>query len=275
MSDLPYMPMYWGDFLSDTTHLDGIQTGIYLLLLGNMWIRRGWVPDDDEQIARMCRIDVAAWQAVKPAIRPFLILKEGRFSQKRLLDEKRKANRMVKKNRLRLENFRKGKNQQEQIFNEVSASDIKTKTKVKTKESKKEINKEKRGPVGPPPVGGTSTAELAFPKPKKPTPRDELLKVLDADHADAVLEHRSRLRRPLTDRSARLLAGKFAGTENANTAADAMIAHGWQGFEPEWVKARPNGNATGPPAEADEWEELRQKIQREETAKNVRRAGGT
>ncbi len=248
MTDLPYMPTYWGDFLSDTTHLDGVQTGIYLMLLGNMWIRRGWVPDDDEQLARMCRIDLALWQSVKPILRPFLTLKSGRFSQKRLLDEKRKADRLVQKTRLRLENFRKAKNQQNQPDNAIS--DVRTRTRTRTRTILKKkgtyVPKEK-GPVGPPPDGGTSTPTLAFPKPVKPTPREELLKVLDADRADAVLEHRSRLRRPLTERSARLLAGKFAAAENANSAADAMIAHGWQGFEPDWVKARPNGNATGPP----------------------------
>ena len=44
MTDLRFMPIYWGDFLADTAHLNGIQTGSYLLLLGQMWLRGGRVP---------------------------------------------------------------------------------------------------------------------------------------------------------------------------------------------------------------------------------------
>lgn len=69
----------------------------------------------------------------------------------------------------------------------------------------------------------------------KRTPRSELLAVLDADRADAVIEHRQRIRKPLTAHAAKLLAGKFARCPNPNEAADAMIANGWQGFEPEWM----------------------------------------
>lgn len=69
-------------------------------------------------------------------------------------------------------------------------------------------------------------------------PRGELLKVLDPERADAVVDHRRCIRKPLTAHAAKLLAGKFAECPDPNAAADAMISNGWQGFEPEWMERR-------------------------------------
>jgi hypothetical protein len=80
-----------------------------------------------------------------------------------------------------------------------------------------------------------SPSEISAPSPKKPTPRQELETCLDHAHAEAVIEHRQRMRRPLTAHAARLLAGKFGRTGDPNASADAMIANGWQGFEPAWL----------------------------------------
>jgi hypothetical protein len=76
------------------------------------------------------------------------------------------------------------------------------------------------------------------------TPRDFLLDCLSPESADAVLEHRRALRRPLTGRAAQLLAKGFLSTADPNAAADMMIERGWQGFKPEWFEneRRSNGN---------------------------------
>jgi hypothetical protein len=67
------------------------------------------------------------------------------------------------------------------------------------------------------------------------TPRAILESVLDADHAAAVLEHRQRLRAPLTSRAATLLANQFGACPDPNAAADTMVARGWRGFEAGWL----------------------------------------
>lgn len=81
---------------------------------------------------------------------------------------------------------------------------------------------------------------------KKNTPRDELAAVLDADRADAVLEHRQKLRKPLTPRAAHLLAKKLAAAPDANAAADLMVEKGWLSFELAWAE-KPTPRASGPP----------------------------
>ena len=82
------------------------------------------------------------------------------------------------------------------------------------------------------------------PSAPKTSPRDQLARVLDAERAEAVVEHRSRLRKPLTAHGAKVLAGKFARCPDPNLAADEMIANGWIGFRPDWLA---NRTSTGPP----------------------------
>lgn len=90
----------------------------------------------------------------------------------------------------------------------------------------------------------TSSLHSEVSAPAKPTPRQELLKVLDADRAEAVIEHRQRIRKPITAHAAKLLAGKLSKWHDANEAADAMISNGWQGFEVEWM-SRARGSPAG------------------------------
>lgn len=78
------------------------------------------------------------------------------------------------------------------------------------------------------------------------TPLAELSKVLDEQHARGVVDHRQRTGKPLTPYAASLLAKKFAACHDPNAAADAMVANGWQGFEPEWLEGRQH-RSTGPP----------------------------
>jgi hypothetical protein len=81
------------------------------------------------------------------------------------------------------------------------------------------------------------------------TPRLELERVLDPEHAAAVIEHRQRKRSPLTSRAAKMLAKQLAKVPDPNAAADTMLARGWTGFEPEWLEPRDgkaNGKTDGP-----------------------------
>lgn len=83
-------------------------------------------------------------------------------------------------------------------------------------------------------------------KPDAGVPQKELEAVLDSERAQAVVDHRRKLRKPLTARAAKLLAASFAKTTDPNASADAMIANGWQGFDPSWLANR-QPRANGPP----------------------------
>lgn len=72
--------------------------------------------------------------------------------------------------------------------------------------------------------------------PAKPSPRDYLEKVLDKERADAVIEHRKRLRAALTAHAAKLLANRLSSVEDPNAAADLMIEKGWKSYQLDWDK---------------------------------------
>lgn len=75
---------------------------------------------------------------------------------------------------------------------------------------------------------------------------DELLTVLDEEHARAVIEHRKvTIKKPLTAHGAKLLARRLKEWGDANDAADIMIEKCWQGFDASWVRDRRRPTGTG------------------------------
>lgn len=78
------------------------------------------------------------------------------------------------------------------------------------------------------------------------TPRQWLETAVDAERAEELIKHRQRLRKPLTDYAAKLLAGKLAKCPDPNAAADMCIEKGWQSIEPGWVTSSMQ-RATGRP----------------------------
>lgn len=75
------------------------------------------------------------------------------------------------------------------------------------------------------------------------TPKQALCEVLDDERASALIEHRNRLRAPLTVRAAELLARQLAlARDGPAAAADLMLERGWKGFKAEWDRG--NDQAT-------------------------------
>lgn len=81
------------------------------------------------------------------------------------------------------------------------------------------------------------------PSPPKATPRSHLLSILDDEHAGAILEHRQKLRKPLTERAAKLLAKSLSEFPDPNVAADRMIEKGWSSIDAKW---EPRGSPHSP-----------------------------
>lgn len=85
-----WMPLYIGDYLADTGHLTTLQHGAYLLLLMHEW-RTGPLPDDDEALATIAKVDAATWRKIGPVLRRFYEVCPEGLSQKRLAKERRNA----------------------------------------------------------------------------------------------------------------------------------------------------------------------------------------
>lgn len=63
----PWMPLYIADYLADTAHLSIAESGVYLHLIMHYWLKDG-LPDDDAQLARIVKLTLAEWAAVRPTI---------------------------------------------------------------------------------------------------------------------------------------------------------------------------------------------------------------
>ncbi len=87
MTDVPYMRMFWGDYLGDTQHLTCEQHGAYLLLIAAYWRAQKPLPDDDAHLSRLCRLSSKKWKSISPAVKLFFNKKDGHLEHKRIEKE--------------------------------------------------------------------------------------------------------------------------------------------------------------------------------------------
>ena len=78
--------------------------------------------------------------------------------------------------------------------------------------------------------------------------------MLDEERADAVIEHRQRMRKPLTSRAAKMLAVKLSKAADPSQAADLMMERGWAGFEVDWMRGM-RGNDPPSKAKPNIWDD--------------------
>jgi uncharacterized protein YdaU (DUF1376 family) len=80
-----WMPLGIGAYLGKTMHLTTLHHGAYLLLLMDYW-KRGPLPDDESQLASICKMDASssAWSSAWAVLKPFFSLGEdGRWHNDR------------------------------------------------------------------------------------------------------------------------------------------------------------------------------------------------
>lgn len=76
------MPLYIGDYLKDTMRLSTEQHGAYLLLLMEYWCS-GPLPDDDDELASICRLPINTWRSHRPKLARFFTIEGGVWRQNR------------------------------------------------------------------------------------------------------------------------------------------------------------------------------------------------
>lgn len=83
----PWMPMYWADYIADTTHLSTEEHGAYLLLIGAYWRRGEALPDDDKWLANVTKSNRQRWALLRKVIGPLFEIRGGSWLHKRLEKE--------------------------------------------------------------------------------------------------------------------------------------------------------------------------------------------
>lgn len=120
MNHLHWMKLYIGDELSNTAHMTVEEFGAYISLKMHYW-RFGCLPNDDERLARIARVSVDKWQALKPAIGPLF---EDDWRDSKLEAQRGEAE---EKHKARVEAGRKGGKSKQSSSNASSKTEAKRK----------------------------------------------------------------------------------------------------------------------------------------------------
>jgi uncharacterized protein YdaU (DUF1376 family) len=87
-----WMPLYTRDYLTATATLSIEQSGAYLHMLMHSWSTGLPLPDDDVQLARICKVTPGKFaRAIKPFVMAFFDLGNDGWTQKRLEKERHRA----------------------------------------------------------------------------------------------------------------------------------------------------------------------------------------
>jgi uncharacterized protein YdaU (DUF1376 family) len=87
MTKAPYMKLWHGDYLADTSHLSTIEHGAYLLLLMVMWRNGGTLPNDDVRLARYAKLRANQWTKMRSTILEFFEIDGDTIRHQRITKE--------------------------------------------------------------------------------------------------------------------------------------------------------------------------------------------
>lgn len=101
MAKAPIMPLFTDALIGDTTHLSAEQFGAYVLILIATWRNNGQaLPDDEKQLANVCRVSVAKWRkTLRPILQKFFTVSESGWHQQRLEIEWDRVSKLISKRR--------------------------------------------------------------------------------------------------------------------------------------------------------------------------------
>jgi uncharacterized protein YdaU (DUF1376 family) len=215
MSNRAWMPLHIADYQQDTGHLTAAEHGAYLMLIMRYW-QDGGLPSDERLIARYSRLTPAEWADSRDIL--FALFSDG-WKHKRIDAELSKADEIIGKRKAAAE----------ARYNKPPASAV-------------HVDIKSTDTGASPSTDNHSSLRSEVRAPGKPTPRQQLETVLDPEHAEAVIEHRQRLRKPLTERAAKMMAIDLAKFPEPNVAADQMIKKGWLSIDVGWKDAQPRGS---------------------------------
>jgi uncharacterized protein YdaU (DUF1376 family) len=82
-----WISWYVGDYLRDTMHLSCLEHGAYRQLLDRCYMEGGCLKDDNDQLARTCKLPLREWMAIRNTIKPFFRCAKGWWYHDRVIKE--------------------------------------------------------------------------------------------------------------------------------------------------------------------------------------------
>lgn len=261
MTDFSHLPLFVDDFEAATAHLTLEEDGAYNRLMRLCWRTPGCsIPDDDRWIMRRMRVDRETYERiVRPIIEEFFTTQRGRVFQKRLKKEHDYVRSVSER---RKEAGKKGGQAKARKTNKTVSSKRKDLPEQNSSKPVAPTPTPTPTPKDPPlPPNGGQGDLLGGAKPGTPeTPLSVLSQVVSEERAKAFIEHRKKLRKPMTVHAARLAISELRKMPDPAASVDQSIMNGWAGVFP--VKA---GNQNQGPRSS-----ILDQIRREE----ARAAGG-
>jgi len=232
MSDGPWIKFYPADWLTGTRGMSAAEIGVYITLIAMMYEKGAAIVPDVSRLARACGIPAASFSRILDTLietRKLTQTDVGLFNER--VQSELATRQLASVTAANSARARWDKTQQNQQPENAPAMPTAS-SRARARNQKPDIRKDH-------PSDDSATL---FGKPPA-TPREFLETVLDAKHADAVLDHRQRLRKPLSMRAAELMAQEFAKCSDPNEAADLMIAKAWTGFKADWWENERRGGS--------------------------------
>lgn len=232
---IPYFDFYPSDFMHGVRGLSAQEVGVYTMMLCRIYEENGPVEFHVMRLSTYCGMRESTF--VK-TVEKLIELGKLQLVEGKITNHRAEAEISSRANKLKI-NSKAGKasaekRQQKQCLTSTYVQQTFNHTDTDTDNT------------------SSLRSDVKAQAPAKPSVKSELMNVLDEDHAQAVIEHRKAIKKPMSVRAAQLLAGKFAKCENPNAAADIMISAGWQGFEPEWIENRKSSARREPPPKRGE-----------------------
>jgi uncharacterized protein YdaU (DUF1376 family) len=168
MSQLPFQQMCWVDFFAKTTMLSGFARAIYAILIGQLWVAGGALPDNDRMLAQALNIKLATWQRLKPELAPFLQMGDGWVRQKRVTEEILHAREGIQNRHLRTTRAREVLAKKRKNKDLGSNTGSVTATVTERNYNYKEKEKEKKEKEGGSSASLASLAEGSLARPSSP-----------------------------------------------------------------------------------------------------------
>ncbi len=219
---LPYYKKYPRDFIEGTVGMSLELKGAYSLILDLIYLQSGKLPDDPRYISGLLGCTIRKWNTLRKQL-----IEMGKiYVNGELLSNYRADNELETQRKLQDKNAESGRTSNKN--KDLPKTNVKlTRVNQNQNHIEKDIDK-------------------SISKKKRENPLLELVPAIGDDLARAVIDHRKKIRKPLTQYAAKLLANKFRKTEHPKDAAKMMIANGWQGFEVGWFqKQKSNGTGNG------------------------------
>ena len=221
-----WMPLYVGDYLSDTAHLGALESGGYLHLIMHYW-RAGKLPRDDASLARIAKMTAREWSRSKSAILAFF---DDELRNKRIDLELAKACGISEKRKLVGALGGNAKALKSNVANLAIAKKLLEQNARQSQSQSQPERKEEK------------------PKPTVLSKKDECLEILtwcvSSKTADDLITHRKAIKSPMTPGAAKGLVKKFRNTGDPEAAALDYMASGYRGFFPKSQDM--NGSRAGP-----------------------------